>query len=219
MNKKRMKTRVRRKDVPKNLQGKAAFLLAELLLLKIGINPDKNRPLLEETIMKAEQETVVSLAQVPKRYRGKAAEVLVQFRILTFGIDSCRYPKSVKDKDLDVWNHSVENATKIFIQVKSCSLRLHDKAFHVDETPLASFRGWYIVLVEHEPDDVFYFIPDSKVQKYIEENKGNKEKVRHDPNRKRWYVEILGNEADFDEYLNPDAFIEAVLGISRRGLR
>jgi len=58
----RMKTGVRIKDVPKNLQGKAAFLLAELLLLKKGIDPDKNRPLLEETIMKAEQETVVSLS-------------------------------------------------------------------------------------------------------------------------------------------------------------
>jgi hypothetical protein len=202
-------------DVPENLQGKAAFLLAELLLLKDGIDPDKNRPLLEETIMKAEQETVVSLAQVTKHYRGKAGEVLAQFGILTFGIDSCRYPRSVKDKDLDVWDPSVKNATKILVQAKSCSLRLHDKAFHVDENPLRDFSGWYIILVEHEPDDVFYYVPDGKVRKYIEENKGNKKKIRHDPGRPRWYVEILGNEADFDEYLNSDAFIKAVLETSR----
>jgi hypothetical protein len=151
------------------------------------------------------------LHKIPKKLRGKAAELIVRLKLLEFGIGS--HDVEGSDTDLDAFKPFTENPQLIRVQAKSCSLSLHDRAFHVDETPLESFTGWYIVYIEQVPRDVFYYIPDSITRRYIEENKDKRKKVRHDPCRKRWYVQILGNEADFEEYLKPDRFVEAVLGI------
>lgn len=153
------------------------------------------------------------LHKIPKKLRGKkAAKLIVRLKLLEFGIDS---HKAVEDSNtrLVAFKPLTENPQLIRVQVKSCSLRLHDKAFHVEDTQLESFTGWYIVYIEQEPLDTFYYIPDSITRRYIEQNKSNKKKVRHDPRIERWYVQILGNEADFEEYLKPDRFVEAVLGI------
>jgi hypothetical protein len=154
----------------------------------------------------------IKLHKIPKKLRGKeAAELIVGLKLLEFGITSYKRARSVTD--LVAFKPFTKNPQLIRVQVKSCSLSLHDIAFHVDETSLESFRGWYIVYVEQVPSDVFYYIPDSIVRRHIEENKDNRKKVYHDPQRKRWYVRILGNEADFEEYLKPDGFVEVVLGI------
>ena len=157
--------------------------------------------------------TRIELHKIPKKLRGKeAAELIVRLKLLEFGIGSYKVAED-SGADLAAFKPFTENPQLIRVQVKSCSLSLHDRAFHVDETPLESFRGWYIVYIEQEPRDVLYYIPDSIVRRCIEESKGNKKSARTDPHRRRWYVQILGNEADFEKYLKPDRFVEAVLGI------
>jgi hypothetical protein len=197
--------------VPKNLQGKAAFLLAELLLLKNGIDPDKNRPLLEETIKNAEQETTVSLGDVPKQRRSKAAEVLAQFRILMYEINSCRYTRNVKYKDLDVWDPSVEDAAKVFVQVKSSSLKKHSRAIYIDSEPLERLEGWYIAVIEQEPEDIFLYIPDHEMKRLMKEcGKDAKEygKVKHHKGRR--FIAVRRNWDILKRFEDPNEFIRAV---------
>jgi hypothetical protein len=206
-------SRIMIRDVPSPLRSKGALLLAELLLLKDGVDPDKNRPLLEETILKGEEATAVKLGDLPKPYRSKAAEVLAQFKILTFGIDSCRYPPNTKYKDLDAWDPSIEHAAKISVQVKSRSLRGHGKVIRIDAEPLKEFKGWYISVIEHKPDDIFYYIYYPEMQKlFAEISEPDPEYKEPKHHKGRRVIAVYRHRDTLAQHIDPDGFKKAVLG-------
>lgn len=150
---------------------------------------------------------------MPKKLRGeRAAQLIIRLKLLEFGIDSYDLkPKS--STDFMAFKPFTRNPAEVRVQVKSCSLGKHGWEMHVDDTPLEEFKGWYIVLIEHNPEDMLLYICDSKLRRYIEENKDNPKLVRRDPKRKRWYVLFPRGLSNFKENLKPDRFIEEVLGI------
>lgn len=156
--------------------------------------------------------TNVELGKTLKSRRGKDAEMLVQLKLSKLGIDSRPCSENAKYKDLDVWDPSAENA-KVPVQVKSSSLRKHGAAIYVDAEPLRVFEGWYIILIEQKPADIYLYIPSDEMKRLMEEyGKDEKEygEVKH--HRGRRFIAFRRNRDVLKKFEDPSEFIKAVRG-------
>jgi len=108
---------------------------------------------------------------------------------------------------------AVDPSTKnrVPIQVKSCSLKRHSYAIRVDDVPLNEYTGFYIVLLEHEPIDIYLHIESGELQRLMR-SKGKKELgiARH--HKDYWALYIPKSLEGFRRYVPPDRFKEAVFG-------
>jgi len=214
-----MKTSGSVENVPEELRDKAAEVIAGLMLLKIGIDPDKNKELLwknKELLRKTIGKTkiTVKLSEIPNELIGKAAEWLVQLRSLEFGIDSNRHSE-LPHTDIDAYRPHGLFGPRIAtpVQVKSCSLRKHGYAIRIDDQPLREFRGWYIAVLEREPWDDFLYIPDDDMKELMEKYGRQPEKTRtaRRHHKNRWYLKVYRHWDLLKRYLDSSKFVEAVL--------
>ena len=151
----------------------------------------------------------VELGKMLKTRRGKDAEMLVQLRFSTLGIDSRRCPENMKYKDMDVWDP--KNGVKVPVQVKSSSLKKHGAAIRVDAEPLKVFEGWYVILIEQEPEDIYLYVPSGEMKKLMGEyGEDDKEygKVRHHKGRR--YIDVCPNWGVLQRFSDPEEFIKTV---------
>jgi len=205
-----MMLRARVEDVRVELRPKAKKLLAEMTLLKAGIDPDKNPEILEKTLGKA-PEVIVKLSEMPDGFIGKTGEVLAQWRLLQLGIDSIRYSRR-RNLDLEAMSRFAEDQVVVPVQVKTCSLRKHGYAIRIDKKPLDEFDGWYIAVLEREPWDDFLYITSGRMRILMNEYGDQPEKsdkaAKH--HRERFYLPVYRCWEVLRHYLDPSEFVTAV---------
>jgi len=217
--KRRFETTTRIEDVPKRFWKEGSILLAGLSLLKNGINPDRNPVRLiacVEEYNRGEEKSLITirLSDIPALFRGEVgAEWLAQFEILRLGVSSCRDTK-IKYADLDASVSSAENPTKVSVQVKSSSLKKHGQVIQVNAKPLERFKGWYIVIIERDPedkpkDDFLYILEMKRLMAEI-----GKDHMEH--GKKIYsFIGVDKNWGALQRFQDPKPFIEAVRGAGR----
>lgn len=159
----------------------------------------------------------VKLHKIPKKLRFRVAEYLIAIKLHEFGIWSmirqkcphCEYYNLPDHVDLLAFKPFIKNPVGINVQGKSVSLAKHGYEIHVDDTPLQKFEGWYIVLIEREPEDIFLYAKDSEMRKLILPKLGGTG-YRRDI-RARRYLMIPHNLGNFTQYLDSNEFVKAVL--------
>lgn len=152
-----------------------------------------------------------SLSKIPKKLRGEAAENIISVYMNTLGMRVGPRKKKCQDRI------AIDPATKneVPVQVKSISTEKHGYEIRVDEAPLNEFEGYYLVLLEHEPEDIILHIESGEVQRRIRaEDKKTPGKARHHKDYRSLY--IPANLKGFEQYVSPDEFKEAVFG-KRKG--
>jgi hypothetical protein len=209
-------SKVKVKDVPKGLWEEGVILLAGLSMLRDGANPDRDPARLiacieEYSQVKEELSMEIKLSDIPDLFRGGVgAEWLAQFEILKLGVSSCRDTK-IKYANLDVSTSPVKNPIKVSVQVKLSSLKKHGQVIQVNTNPLERFEGWYIAVIERDPedkpkDDFLYILEMKRLMEEIGKD--------HIENGKKIYsfIDVKKNWRALEPFLDSRKFVEAVKG-------
>jgi hypothetical protein len=89
----------------------------------------------------------------------------------------------------------------------------HGAAIYIDAEPLRVFEGWYVIVVEREPEDVLLYIPHGDMRELMEKHgEDAKEygKVKHHEGRR--FISIYRNRGILERYRDPSEFLKAVKG-------
>jgi len=151
---------------------------------------------------------------------GETAEYIVCAMLGTLGIRcerrhiclECKHQNMPEYTDLVAYRplKRPENPVEVPVQVKSCSRKKHGWEIRIDDFPLKTFKGFYIILFEYEPDDILLFIKSDRMKKLMRKyGKMEPGKARHHKNY--WSLLVPRNLKGFKQYLKKDKFIEAVL--------
>lgn len=150
-----------------------------------------------------------SLSEIPKPLRGRGAENLIRVYLNSLGT----YDDSPEETYQDMIAVDPSTKNRVPVQVKSISLKRHGWEIRVDDVPLKKFTGFYLILLEHEPEDIILHIESGELRQLMDEIGKTKDGYHH-KNRQGLYVPA--SLKDFEHYISPDRFKEAVFG-ERKG--
>lgn len=164
--------------------------------------------------------TGLKISDVPKKIRGFFAEHVVAAELHNYGIrcemrhvcSKCKHENMPKNTDLVAYRPFTKNPARIPVQVKSISLWKHGYLVDIEDTPFKEFKGFYIILIEHEPEDFFLYVEHTEMQKLMyEQNPDGPQRRGKTRPHNYWTLKIPQDLQGFLQYLERDKFVEAVL--------
>ncbi|TET26554.1 MAG: hypothetical protein E3J73_04315 [Candidatus Bathyarchaeum sp.] len=160
------------------------------------------------------------LSEIPRKLRGLVAEHIVAVKLhelrmkcdKRYVCSECRHENMPEHTDLLAYKPFIKNPVKVPVQVKSISLWKHGYQVSVEDSSLKDFEGFYIILIEHEPEDYFLYIKSAEMQRLMQEQNpdGPQKRGKARPHN-YWNLKIPQNLDGFIHYRESDEFIDAVL--------